>query len=944
VDQNTIDAIYRNYPWATEDTLRMVYLYTNRDDTALDNELKRILAEFKNATAAGDAGVKNIRSIFNLSKQSSAGITNTLKVMTNDTSDTVGGMIEMIDFAGKAGSAIGGGLQALGGGSASLFGSLLTGLGGLTTASVATGTALSTYAIKLAADADAELKQAINLGAVEGDLSKYTNLRMSASNLGLSFKELVDITGSSSYVMKRFGTSIIDGTDKFARFTARLRYDKEFSRFGYTTEQLTKRLADEVVMLNGVTGVDDLDSETQKAIIDSFEQSTHIATMLASATGDNRDRLLDQRAEALKDIDFLSALSLRVAQDARFVDEESQRQLKKRYAVVDQALGSILPDNLLGTAREIMKSNIANGGNSDEIMDDLYNHPDFAKFISAAAEASPTYVDALVEMLSFPITGIEKDSREALVLMKKANAAAAQELSKVGQLGANKEIEAIIDVAALGILNNDRIRALNPYSDPEKTATVLDKASAGINVVDDARVAYVKTIEKVKPGYDKISSGLKLFTDALYNALGMKTPEERATEYASSMNSVLDRARNNSVLSSELKSIEAYKAWLNDPANENKPLAERQNKENSLRIARKGIYDSFGKKELAKFGIGSADDVDELTTILEKQQTYSAKDGMVIIENKLTRASNTFIQKDVRNDTEILVNKETGNEVPWETLLPNPTVEQKPVSEPDKPSTEPATTPPNSNSKPIIPSSEPTSNNNNKPVENINRDLMRQNAQVRIAQAMNFFLDNGWSKQQAAGIVGNLQVESYAYLDHTAVGDGGQAYGIAQWHPARQNKFKEQYGKPIQESTFEEQLNYVQWELTNSEVGAGNILKKAKTASEAAIIVDKYYERSAGNHRDLRERSATRLVSGDYHATQRPDVDTNTVPESVPPTTPLPEVKPDLNDENDAPSDDPLLSSNYPILDWTPAIHDVESTVNNLNTHLFNNNIHGDYA
>jgi len=129
-------------------------------------------------------------------------------------------------------------------------------------------------------------------------------------------------------------------------------------------------------------------------------------------------------------------------------------------------------------------------------------------------------------------------------------------------------------------------------------------------------------------------------------------------------------------------------------------------------------------------------------------------------------------------------------------------------------------------------------------------------------EAQAFFESRGWTKEQAAGIVGNLVVESGLRTD--AVGDGGQAYGIAQWHPDRQNAFRQVYGKDIRNSSFQEQLNYVDWELRNTEARAGNLLRNATTAEEAAAIVDRSYERSAGYHLAERQANAAAIMAGDY--------------------------------------------------------------------------------
>lgn len=127
-------------------------------------------------------------------------------------------------------------------------------------------------------------------------------------------------------------------------------------------------------------------------------------------------------------------------------------------------------------------------------------------------------------------------------------------------------------------------------------------------------------------------------------------------------------------------------------------------------------------------------------------------------------------------------------------------------------------------------------------------------------EAVQYFISKGWTPAQAAGIVGNLQAESGANLQTNAVGDGGQAYGIAQWHPDRQANFKRAFGKDIRQSRFKEQLAFVQWELENTESRAAAELRKATTPQQAAAIVDQFYERSSGAHRGKRIANAQALV------------------------------------------------------------------------------------
>jgi hypothetical protein len=117
--------------------------------------------------------------------------------------------------------------------------------------------------------------------------------------------------------------------------------------------------------------------------------------------------------------------------------------------------------------------------------------------------------------------------------------------------------------------------------------------------------------------------------------------------------------------------------------------------------------------------------------------------------------------------------------------------------------------------------------------------------------AMDYFIAQGWTAAQAAGIVANLLAESGLRPD--AGGDGGQAYGVAQWHADRQANFQRFTGRAIQGSTVDQQLRFVQHELSSTEVGAAHSLRNATSASDAGATMSRRYERPAD-----REGEATR--------------------------------------------------------------------------------------
>jgi hypothetical protein len=100
-----------------------------------------------------------------------------------------------------------------------------------------------------------------------------------------------------------------------------------------------------------------------------------------------------------------------------------------------------------------------------------------------------------------------------------------------------------------------------------------------------------------------------------------------------------------------------------------------------------------------------------------------------------------------------------------------------------------------------------------------------------IEHAVQFFIDRDHSFEAAVGIVGNLKAESN--LDTRAVGDGGKAKGLAQWHPDRWRRLVA-HAKKTKRDPFdrEVQLEFVQIELQEREHLAREKLAKARTVED----------------------------------------------------------------------------------------------------------------
>lgn len=110
----------------------------------------------------------------------------------------------------------------------------------------------------------------------------------------------------------------------------------------------------------------------------------------------------------------------------------------------------------------------------------------------------------------------------------------------------------------------------------------------------------------------------------------------------------------------------------------------------------------------------------------------------------------------------------------------------------------------------------------------------------------------GWTREQAAGIVSNLHAEGFNPMAYghgeEAKGGRSEAYGIGQWHAARQQEYTRHFGHTMQSVTdahqaMIEQMRFVQYELTRGMYKrVGDALHGKQTAFAAGSYLSENYE------------------------------------------------------------------------------------------------------
>lgn len=137
-------------------------------------------------------------------------------------------------------------------------------------------------------------------------------------------------------------------------------------------------------------------------------------------------------------------------------------------------------------------------------------------------------------------------------------------------------------------------------------------------------------------------------------------------------------------------------------------------------------------------------------------------------------------------------------------------------------------------------------------------DVINGRAPISLSGRQKYITDRarkeGFTDAQAAGIVGSLTQENGA-LDPLLKNPKSGAIGIGQWlSKDRKGYFEKKFGHSLDRSTFEEQVEFMFWELKNNEKRAGDQLRGAKTSDEAAKIHATEYERPGANEANIPRR------------------------------------------------------------------------------------------
>ena len=512
MDQQQINAIHAQYPWASESTLNQVAGNFQGIQMTISQvvaqigqlsaaDVRRITSEADDAKAdahkgearAVEVGKEIKKSLDVVTSGSSAA--NAVAELSHEAAKHLAnaGIAtgNLIGRFGVAGNLIKGGLNAVG-------------TGGV----VATGMAM--VFAKLMTEQEKLARSMIDYGAVVSDQQLWTTLRSKTRLLGMSLKDYVEMTEAAKPFIVSAGKSAHMGQRSMADFIHSIDQSDEFNDFGFSVQDQARFITQETETLYQTGQVQEFNNHTKQRVLDGFHSANKLALFTGNILGMQRDEALRLRDEARNNVDLQTAL----IQNTKFIQEKYGETADKN---ITDAVGfmAILNNATLGEDfAQNFQDHVAATLNDISYDQSAVNNID-TDFLAKLRNVGPGVAEEYIRMVEDTATGEIKTETEAADRQRKF-----VEMIRNGTLKVSAyapEIFASTElISQARIIPDSYFKAdLSELASNDYIAKLTENADTSIDVIDNVSVAFQNLQEVITPGFDTVGQGFSVLTGSL---------------------------------------------------------------------------------------------------------------------------------------------------------------------------------------------------------------------------------------------------------------------------------------------------------------------------------------------------------------------------------------------------------------------------------------------
>lgn len=514
MDQQQIDAIHAQYPWASESTLEQVA----GNFQGIQMTLGQVVAQIgqlspadvrkvvKKADDAQDEANKGDSKAVAVGKQ----IKKSLDVTTSGSS-AANAVAELSHEAAKhlanAGVATGNLINRFGVAGKVASGTVnAVGTGGV----VATGLAM--VFAKLMTEQEKLARSMIDYGAIVSDQQLWTTLRSKTRLLGMGLKDYVEMTEAAKPFIVSAGKSAHMGQRNMADFINSIDTTEGFNDFGFSVQDQARFITQETETLYQTGQIQEFNNHTKQRVLDGFHSANKLALFTGNILGTQRDEALRLRDQARNNVDLQTAL----IQNTKFIQEKYGEVADKN---ITDAVGfmAILNNATMGEDfAQNFQQHVAATLNDISYDESAANNID-TDFLSKLRMVGPGVAEEYIKMVEDTATGDIKTETQAAERQRKFVEMIRGGVLKVSayapELFASTEL-----IAQARIIPDSYFKAdLSELASNDYIAKLTENADTSIDVIDNMSVTFQNLQEVITPGFDTIGTGFSVLSGTLLN-------------------------------------------------------------------------------------------------------------------------------------------------------------------------------------------------------------------------------------------------------------------------------------------------------------------------------------------------------------------------------------------------------------------------------------------
>ena len=538
--QEQILSVYSQYPWASDETAEKI-AESLRGSPANRQKIAMIIANsFSPATAQKlqrilDEDLKEEQKSVQSDKELGRSLQSVQRTLMLNNVDGMGAIATLfrdmsaaaseLELGNKAESFFGGltknknklikGLGYIGEGGAKIIGS---------GAGISAG--VGVFVAKFINSQDKLLKAMIDSGMADANMENMTALRQGSARLGVGFDEFAKILNISRNLTTTTSESAVEGAIKFSDFVYRVSRDDSITKFGYRNAELAEKLGIVANALYQSNTISSLDRNAQDKIVQVFTTTQNIALGLAAATGENRNKLLQELEKQQESVELNTSFQLASKQYIEERGETAFTNMKLGSQMFMASLSSLLGANnpMVAEIEKALKAAAFDLNYDQTVVNNL--SPELIQMLNEAGPGALKNITTAMDNILQGNTNQEQalvDATSFIGLLSDRYDDGLRRYASVDPI-----TEATVKVLAAAKTANEKAKNVtladvNGFL--EQNQKGLKATTGAIKAVDQAAIALTTTLEAILPGIDTLDTTLDLmygvgdFTASILNAV-----------------------------------------------------------------------------------------------------------------------------------------------------------------------------------------------------------------------------------------------------------------------------------------------------------------------------------------------------------------------------------------------------------------------------------------